>query len=273
MKEPRPIVLAAGAHPDDIEFMMAGTLLRLKDAGCEIHYWNVLSGSMGTGHYSARKAARVRTAEAKAAAALAGAEFHPPLFGDLDGYYEARRLARVAAVVRRIQPNLVLLQSPQDYMEDHQNVVRLLVTALFTRGMRNMRSLPHRAPYAADCAVYHALPHGLRDGLGKRVRPECYVEVSPFIDRKKEMLACHRSQASWLDESQGMHQYLDTLVSLAREVGRMSGKFKYAEGWRKRSHLGFGPENFDPLCRILGSACRRDAVYAREKENGFKERP
>ena len=28
--------LAIAAHPDDIEFMMAGTLLRLKDAGCEI---------------------------------------------------------------------------------------------------------------------------------------------------------------------------------------------------------------------------------------------
>lgn len=32
-----PVVLAAAAHPDDIEFMMAGTLLRLKDAGAQIH--------------------------------------------------------------------------------------------------------------------------------------------------------------------------------------------------------------------------------------------
>jgi LmbE family N-acetylglucosaminyl deacetylase len=41
-------VLAAAAHPDDIEFMMAGTLLRLKDAGCEIHLWNLANGCYGS---------------------------------------------------------------------------------------------------------------------------------------------------------------------------------------------------------------------------------
>ena len=35
------VVLAAAAHPDDIEFMMAGTLLLLKRAGAEIHMWNL----------------------------------------------------------------------------------------------------------------------------------------------------------------------------------------------------------------------------------------
>jgi len=30
------IALAAATHPDDIEFMMAGTLLRLKDSGTQM---------------------------------------------------------------------------------------------------------------------------------------------------------------------------------------------------------------------------------------------
>ena len=38
------IVLAIAAHPDDIEFMMAGTLLLLKQAGCETHYLNIANG-------------------------------------------------------------------------------------------------------------------------------------------------------------------------------------------------------------------------------------
>jgi N-acetylglucosamine malate deacetylase 1 len=37
--------IAVAAHPDDIEFMMAGTLLLLKRAGYEIHYFNLLSGN------------------------------------------------------------------------------------------------------------------------------------------------------------------------------------------------------------------------------------
>ena len=41
---------AIGAHPDDIEFYMAGTLLLLKQAGCEIHYMNLASGNCGSVH-------------------------------------------------------------------------------------------------------------------------------------------------------------------------------------------------------------------------------
>ena len=40
--------MAIGAHPDDIEFYMAGTLLLLKKAGYEIHYLNVASGNCGS---------------------------------------------------------------------------------------------------------------------------------------------------------------------------------------------------------------------------------
>ena len=42
---PRRVAFALAAHPDDIEFMMAGTLVLLGDAGYEIHYMNVANGS------------------------------------------------------------------------------------------------------------------------------------------------------------------------------------------------------------------------------------
>ena len=38
------VALASAAHPDDIEFMMAGTLLLLKETGAEIHMWNLSIG-------------------------------------------------------------------------------------------------------------------------------------------------------------------------------------------------------------------------------------
>ena len=47
-QSPKPVVLAAVAHPDDIEFTMAGTLLRLRDRGWQIHYMNIANGSCGT---------------------------------------------------------------------------------------------------------------------------------------------------------------------------------------------------------------------------------
>ena len=61
------------------------------------------------------------------------------------------------------------------------------------------------------------------------------------------MLAKHVSQKQWLDESQGLDSYLQALRDLDAAVGKMSGCYQYAEGWRRHLHLGFcGPQD-DPL--------------------------
>lgn len=57
------------------------------------------------------------------------------------------------------------------------------------------------------------------------------------------MLAIH--------ESQGLDAYLDTMKDMCAEMGRMSSKYEFAEGWRRHSHLGFCAEDYDPLSEIL----------------------
>jgi len=249
--------LAVAAHPDDIEFLMAGTLILLGRAGYELHYLNIANGSCGTATRPADEIVRVRRAEARAAAASIGAVHHESLVSDIDIFYEKPLLAKVAAIVREAAPEILLVQSPGDYMEDHQNAARLAVTAAFCRGMRNFPTDPPRDPTGQNVAVYHAQPHGNRDPLRRPVRPELCVDIAGVFDRKREMLACHRSQKEWLDTSQGMDSYLRVMEDLSREVGAMSGRFALAEGWRRRSHLGFGPEDFDPLSAALGPhVCR-----------------
>lgn len=245
------IALAAAAHPDDIEFMMAGTLLRLKDAGCEIHLWNLANGSCGSNILARNEVAAVRGKEARASAQFAGGTAHPPLFQDFGVFYDASSVAKVAAVIRRIQPDIILTQSPRDYMEDHQNTTRLIVTAAFSRAMKNMHSDPPTPPYDKPVALYHALPHGLNDELRQPVPPQFFTDITGVIARKRSMLACHASQKDWLDATQGMDAYLDEMERQSREVGRMSGKFEFAEGWRRHSHLGFAPEDFDPVTDLL----------------------
>lgn len=245
------IVLAAAAHPDDIEFMMAGTLLRLKDAGCEIHLWNLADGCCGSNVLSRVEAAAVRWEEAKTSAASAGGTAHPSLFHDLEIFYDQASLAKVTAVLRRIQPDIILTQSPEDYMEDHQNTARLVVSGAFTRGMNNLPTNPAVEPYDKPLALYHALPHGLKDALRQPVEPHFFTDITFVLPRKRAMLACHASQKQWLDETQGMDAYLDEMERMSAEVGRMSGKYEFAEGWRRHSHLGFGPENFDPISDLL----------------------
>ena len=74
----RKIAMAAAAHPDDIEFMMAGTLMRLGEAGYELHYMNIGNGSCGSVTMDATQTVATRTAEARNAAALIRATFHEP---------------------------------------------------------------------------------------------------------------------------------------------------------------------------------------------------
>jgi LmbE family N-acetylglucosaminyl deacetylase len=260
-------VLAIAAHPDDIEFVMAGTLCLLRDAGWEVHYLNVATGNLGSLTRSTRLA-QVRRREAQAAARLLGAVWHPPLCDDLGIFYDARTLRRLCAVIRAVAPTAILTHSPQDYMEDHVNVARLAVSAAFARGMPNYRTAPPRAPVAAAVTIYHASPHGLRDGLRRLVRPGAFVDTASVHGRKRAALACHESQRAWLDTSQRLDGYLRAMDEFSRAVGKLSRRFTHAEGWRRHSHLGFCAEDADPLREALGRRYLVSAAYERSLEEG-----
>jgi len=247
------IALALGAHPDDIEFMMAGTLRCLKQAGWETHYLNLASGSCGSAEHPVARLRRIRGEESRSAAHVLGAVFHESLVDDLNIYYERPTLRRLAAVIREVNPGILLAPSPQDYMEDHTNACRLVVTAAFVRGMRNFRTQPSRQPVDGEVTVYHAMPHGLRDPLRRRIIPGAFVNTTGAQAAKTAALSEHRSQQKWLGSSQGMNDYLLTMEGFSRELGAMSGCFLHAEGWRRHLHYGFCAAGADPLRDALGS--------------------
>lgn len=255
------VAFAVAAHPDDIEFMMVGTMLLLRDAGWELHYMNIATGNCGSTVYSSEEAARVRLGEARAAAALLGATHHEPLVPDLEVLYELPTLRRLAAVVRDVEPDVLLLQSPQDYMEDHMNSSRLGVSAGFTRGMPNFATDPPTEPTTKQVCVYHALPWGLKDQLCRPVAPEFVIDVSTVLDRKTDVLASHRSQRQWLDDSQGLDSYLTTMREMCGIVGKPYG-LAAAEGWRRHLPLGFCDDEFDPLRETLAGLVTENPRYA-----------
>ncbi len=249
--ERKPRAFAVAAHPDDIEFVMAGTLLLLGEAGYELHYMNIANGCCGSTEHTAEQAAAIRAIEARTAAASIRAVFHESLVNDLEIFYNHDTLTRLAAVMREVAPEILLVHSPVDYMEDHMNACRLALTAAFARGMPNYPTVPPRPPVEQSVTVYHAQPHGNRDPLGNLVRPGMYVDIGSVLETKTAMLACHASQKQWLDTSQGFDSYLTTMHDLSREVGRLSGRFEFAEGWRRHYPIGFGPIDADPLAIAL----------------------
>ena len=241
------IVFAIGSHPDDIEFMMAGTLLRLKKAGYALHYMNVANGCMGTNSKSHAEIVALRREEARASAALAGAVFHEPICNDLEVFYSQELLTRMASIVRDVRPDILLTHGPYDYMEDHVNAGRLAVTAAFCRGMTNYPCNPPHSAIDGNVTVYHSMPHGMKDALNRPVTPELFVDVTAEMSMKRQMLECHRSQKEWLDVSQGMDAYVTEMEHRMKLFGKLSGRFAFAEGWIRHNPLGFCPDDSNPL--------------------------
>jgi len=250
-----PAVLAIAAHHDDIEFLMAGTMLQLKKLGWDVHYMNIADGCRGSTTMDRVTCAAVRLEEARAAAKCLGATFYPPICPDMEIAYTTPLLRKVAAVVRIAKPTILLTHAPIDYMEDHENACKLAVSAAFAHGMPNFESDPEVATYSDPVTVYHAQPVGNATPLGEVVYPKLYVDIADVMEPKVTSLACHASQKQWLDESQGMDSYIETMRETCLKIGEMSGVYKYAEGWRRRQHWGFcGPDD-DPLTAALLGRC------------------
>jgi len=247
-----PRVLALAAHPDDIEFTMAGTLLLLGQAGCELHVMNIANGCCGSTQMDALTTACTRDGEAREAAKVEEAVFHPPLCDDLAILYTPELLARLTSVYRQIAPDMLLLPSPQDYMEDHQNACRLGVSAAFCRGMPNFAVDPPRRAIDGEVTLYHAQPYGHRDMLNRLVWPDFAVDIGEVVERKTEALAQHRSQRQWLDDSQGLDSYLQTMQDQAAWLAGHVEGVAFAEGWRRHNPLGFCAPEADPLGDLLG---------------------
>lgn len=249
----KKIAMAIGAHPDDIEFRMAGTLVLLGRLGWELHYMNLADGYCGSTTMNAEETARTRAQEARNSAAIIGAKFYPSITPDIEVYHERPIIQKVCAVIRRAAPTILLVPSPQDYMEDHTNASRVAVTAAICRNIPNYVSDPPVPSIDNEMCIYHAQPHEHIDQLRNFITPDFVVNTTSVIDTVRDMLRAHKSQKQWLDATQGADNYIAWMESAARRMGELAAstgsarRFEFGEGWRQHSWMAYGPEDFDPL--------------------------
>src|ERR1700722_853249 len=171
------VALAISAHPDDIEFYMAGTMLLLSGVGYELHYLTIVKGGCGGTRHDAVTIARTREAEAKRASDILGATFLESFCNDLEIFYEISLLRRLAAIIREVKPSIILTRPPVDYMEDHTCTCRLVVTAAVAREMPTFGTEPAQEPYSGQVTIFHATPPGLTDSFGRLMVPELFVNT------------------------------------------------------------------------------------------------
>ena len=152
-----PPLLAFGAHPDDIEFGAGGIIARETRAGRRIHFVVCSRGEAGTNGTPA-----IRTREAKAAARILGAtvEFLA-LDGDARLELKAAQALKLAAIIRRLRPGIVLAPTTEPNQHpDHWRLGTLVRDATRLARYGGLRALKRHAPHAVGQLLFYALSPG-----------------------------------------------------------------------------------------------------------------
>ena len=242
--------LALVTHPDDAEFLCAGTMALLGKAGWELHMATMTAGDCGSKELGREVISAIRRKEAAQAAKLILAPYHCLEFDDMFITYDRPSILKVLTFLRKVRPQLVLTMSPDCYMVDHEITSILVRTACFASGMNNMNT-PGVELFEPIPHLFYLDPIEGKDKFGTIIEPSMVVDISEVIDLKTEMLACHASQREWLQKHHGMDQYLEAM----KQQGEMTGKrigAAFGEGFRQ--HLGHAYPQHNLLLETLPQA-------------------
>jgi N-acetylglucosamine malate deacetylase 1 len=225
-------ILAVGVHPDDVELSCSGTLLGQLERGKTVGLLDLTRGELGT-----RGNAAIREKEAEEAAKMMGAHFRWNL--DMaDGFFSHDResILSIVRAIRGSRPEIVLCNALNDRQPDHGRAAKLTADACFFSGLAKIETLDengNQQPHWRPRAVYHYVQD-------RHLEPDFVVDITPFIDRKMELVLAFRSQFYNPDAEEYAQElatpisgksFLDFLRAKAAVFGRPAG-FDYAEGFQ-----------------------------------------
>lgn len=220
-------ILVIVAHPDDIEFGVAGSVARWVDEGAQVIYGIVTDGAAGSNDptIDLKALAQQRQAEQCAAAAVIGV--HDVRFlGHPDGVLQPTMALRrdLTRLIRQVKPNRAVCQDPatvffgDDYINhpDHRAAGEAAIYAVFPSS--------ETRPVFPELLEEGCEPHHVSElYLTLTMQPNTYIDITATIDRKLEALLCHKSQVG-VEVKERVREW-------NTEAGQAIG-VPYAEGFR-----------------------------------------
>ena len=215
------------AHPDDAEFLCAGTVARWVDEGWDVGYVLTTSGDKGSHDegMTAEKLAAIREKEQRAAAKALGVS-DCVFLGYPDGFVEDTPELRGMLVreIRRFRPDVIVTWDPYRAGHNHRDH-RLTGQAALDAAYPLSRS--HL--YYPEQVEEGLEPHGAKEALlAGTDRPNYHVDVSDYFNAKIKALRAHKSQMG----RYGMAQIRKRVRERMAEVGKEAG-FKLAEAFHR----------------------------------------
>jgi bacillithiol biosynthesis deacetylase BshB1 len=173
-------ILFFGAHPDDVELSVGGTVAKCVKDGLRAGIVDLTRGEMGT-----RGTPQTRKKEAQAAAKALGATFRQQLdFGDGNLQTGREQELEVIELLRIRRPKIVVVSYPDERHPDHARTGQLVTDASFYAGLRALQT---GAPAHRPQAVLYYLQNYM-------FPPTFIVDVSPHWKAKMRSVAAYKSQ-------------------------------------------------------------------------------
>jgi len=242
-------ILAIMPHPDDIEILCAGTLLRLGELDYEIHVATMTAGDKGSAVLPRHEIADIRREEAERAAGVLGAASCRCLeFQDLEITFDNPTRQKVAELLREVDAFMIFTTPSKDYMFDHEITSQLVRDASFSASTPNYQTGGSAPPTSGVPYLYYSDAVGGHDMFGELARVSCIIDISAQMKWKSEALKCHDSQRSWLMKQHGMDNYVETMQGWGADRGKQIG-VQYAEAFSQ--HLGHPHPQDDKLSELL----------------------
>lgn len=187
-------ILAVGAHPDDIEIRCGGTLARYAEAGHHVMMAHATNGNKGHLTLPPAELAKVREQEARASAAVIGAELFWMNFPDAEIFYDKETRLAFVDLIRQARPDIIITHWHEAYHPDH------MITSQLVCGASYLSTVPYVETEHKICAVVPQIYYFEVDFNADSEATE-YVDVSSVYETKRKMLACHQSQFVWVKEN------------------------------------------------------------------------
>jgi bacillithiol biosynthesis deacetylase BshB1 len=213
-------ILAIAAHRDDVEQTCGGTLLAMHARGWRTGILDLTQGESGT-----RGTAADREAEANAAARILNVSHREALDlpdGNVQNTLENR--LKLAAVLRRLRPRVVIMPYWQGRHPDHYTTATLGYEACFVSGLAKIETPGGHPPHRPFKILYAS--------LYADVRPTFIVDITPFIEQRLQSLLAYRSQYASQPQGGGLfvpeEDIRERTFATARHYGLLAG-VRYAE--------------------------------------------
>ena len=193
-------ILAIGAHPDDIEFGCAGTLIKYVNGGHRLFLLVLTEGELG-----APKPVR-REEQVDAKAILGADQIFWAGYEDTKITVDKVLITKIEEVIAEVQPDLIFCHFLDDTHQDHRHLAQATISA--TRYIRNV--------------LFYEVP------TTQNFNPQVFVDISSTLERKIEALKAHKTQV--------MKTNIEDLsiIELARSSANfrgIQGRVKYAEAF------------------------------------------